>query len=204
MTPQELKLMGEMMRDALRDALAPVQKDIEGIKVRIGGLETNARDAKRDIQLLQDTDRKHSKEHRAVTGEILPRMKSDADLTRERDLTATATAYERMLRLHDDLAQRMGGMESEIASYRKEAAERAKKASFEVPDGKGNVSIVPAAIVAAQAAYRNEGTTAAIAVDTSATATLARSNLKWQKRMAILAGLAAFLEALRHVITALH
>jgi len=205
MTPAEQKLMGEVIRASLREELDPLKKEVSDIKSKVGGLEVAATDAKRKIQKLEDTDRKHSGTHREITQGIIPRIQSQTDEVKQessRGLQSSTEAYERILTLFDAIAERTERLEEEQRRGREEAEKRAKKNSFEIPDGKGGVSMVPAAVVAAQTAHQSGMKTDSLAVDVETTAKLAGKNLKWQKWMALLAGIAAFLEALRHIIAA--
>ncbi len=189
MTPAEQNLMRLMLREEMGVAIDPVKKDIDGIKIKIGGLEASARDARREIDVLKDTDRKHSGGFKQVRTELLPRLESQTAEQiaiergdREKGLSVAATAYERMVKVVDTLTERMAGMESELSSYRREAEERAAKASLVVPDGKGGTAIVPASVVGANAAMSSNNKADAIQLaanraDTHSLAAKSRSSV---------------------------
>jgi hypothetical protein len=204
MTPQEINLMKEMLRAALREeipvALEPLQKELESVRSKVGGLETSARVSKEEIQKLKDVDRRHSGGVKAVREE-LPRMQS---LTQEQIAVKVAEESGKRIGATVAIEERLEGLEREISDYRREALERAEATSFKVPDREGGVSLIPAAMVAAQSSQRNEGVTRAIAVDTEAAAAGVRVGNQWNK--AIASGLVLvpiLVEVIKHVAAAI-
>jgi hypothetical protein len=120
-------------RRMLALALQPMQEQIDALKL---GTQRDSviKGLRAEIADLQAVDRKHSGQHKQVTTELLPRMKSEVDLARGSDLSAIALAYERLAHVALDSNERLARLE-----------EQGKKSSVEVQRTQGTTQAIQVA-----------------------------------------------------------
>ena len=187
MTPGEMQLLRAMLREEIDEALTPVRKEVKDLAAR--------------TRTLEETDRKHSGQHRAVTRELIPQLKSNVESARLGDLAGIADAYGRIVHLVNDMSDTVARIE--------------KRGLVEVKDETGATSIVPTALVAKKAAEGAEAAAVAgahaalssnrkadaiqIAADRADTHSL--SAKRWAKFGPIIAIVQTILTILYHVLT---
>jgi hypothetical protein len=132
MTPAELNLMRMMLREEIDGAISPVRADLAKLTERTTKLE--------------ETDRKHSGQHRAVTKEIIPQLKSAAEESQRGTTAGIADAFNKMVHVVSDLGDAVARVEAGLQP----------RALVELPDGKGGTSVRPASLVAAESSVRTE------------------------------------------------
>jgi len=139
MTPGEMQLMREMLREEIQ----PVR-------------EEQVEQGKR-IKALEDAKRSHSMRVRAITTEQIPLAKSEARLERKGDNEAIGVAFDRMAAFMNDLAETAARIEVKQSPV-----------TVTLSDGTGRTSERPASLVAAESSVRTENTTNQIQGTTAA------------------------------------
>jgi hypothetical protein len=200
MTDQEIRLMGEMLRASLKDALDPIKNGVENLERDVTSLKAASRNHGLEIQKLKDTDRKHSGVHREISQVALPQVLTKTTEMRDRDMDAVTTAYERMLHLHDDLSERLEISQQETRELKmavNAVVAHQQLSLVKVPDGKGGIEVKAASVLAATSSQKNEGAIAAVAVDTANTKADTTSIKGWTKAAA---GIGVFVPILAKLI----
>lgn len=165
MTPRELDLMRQM----LREEIEPVRNQVADLATRTKALEEADKTFKTKL----------SGQHRAVTKELIPQLRSEAEAIRKGDMGAVADAFNRMGHVVADLAETASRIE-----------QNSNRSLVELPDGKGGTSVRPASLVAAESSVRAENNQAGLAkvvlgaaIDTTTAKDTAASVKVWQKRV---------------------
>lgn len=195
MTPGEMKLIREMLRDEIDQAFKPVRTDIASLTAR--------------TKALEDTDRRHDRT-------FAPRASvNDAKREAEEALIASGLHVDRVVESVDRLRASMTA-ELTVVVDRLEGVEECVSAldkgnKVKVTDEKGVISLVPAApfaaqqsTVAAQAAASTEGKITAIAVDASLGKADAATAKRWAKFGPLITVIAFIISAIIQGIQASH
>lgn len=168
----------EEFRRMLVNALQPLQDEIDSLK-RSAARESVIDELRSEITALKEVDRKHSGQHRLVTGELLPRMVNDVERTRAGDLAAFGQAIAKLVDVTNETVLRQARAD-ERAQRTEEKVERILKqneaALVQQTDERGTISIKPASLVAAE-------TTREMQRDVAAVGENARAVDNWQKRV---------------------
>lgn len=172
MTPGEMKLLREMLRDEIDQALKPVHAKVDPLVER--------------IKKLEDTDKRHDRT-------FAPRATlNDAKQASEDAMTAAGMHMDRVVtsvdKLRASMTAELVSVNDGLEELRDAVTNLEKQNKVKVTDENGIVSIVPAATVAAkqstvaaQAAASSEGKLTAIAVDASIGKQDAATAKRWAK-----------------------
>lgn len=156
------------LRIMLRNAIQPLQEQIDAIKIPLAG----------EIDALRQRGDKLSGQQRAVLVETLPKIVSEVERTRVADLAAIAAAVQKLVEVSNDTVERGARTDQNVALILRQ------NQAATVPVTTDRVtSIRPASLVAAESSVRTETATAMMQVDVTAAGKQTAAAVTWQKRV---------------------